>query len=258
MVKRVGKWPYPLESVRLFDTAILLQRIIGIRLCLLRLLGAASFKNSVDCSEYLLCRLVRDHFAFNPVLNVATAVFRACQSKRFTNKERNCFRLNFSQAHGSLFGVVDVGFRSMAQNNVSKLVTESLVRQFREGRYSNLRNLRVALNIAVGVDERNLFDAKRSKGTFCIPIWCLGHRHSLTFGLCKHKPAWLPDECGYVKLVFTCLTVRLLASKRHAKPDGLFTFADLPTCIKPSFVCVDGSWLDTMTGALQKSGKLIA
>src|SRR6266567_4526289 len=75
---------------------------------------AAGLENSVGRSEDLLSRLLRDRFAFDKVLNVATAVLRACQSKRFTNQERDCFGLNFSKAPWYLVGVVDVGFRRMA------------------------------------------------------------------------------------------------------------------------------------------------
>src|SRR6266481_4183863 len=118
----------------------------------------ASLKNAVGCSKDFLCRLLRDHITFKPVLNVASAVFRACQSKRFTNQKRYCFGFNFSQAPWRLFRVADVGFHSVKQNDMGYLVKQSLVREFSKRRYSNLRFLRVSLNVVVRVCEWNLFD----------------------------------------------------------------------------------------------------
>src|SRR6185295_5841048 len=194
----------------------------------------ASLKNAVGCSEDFLRRLLRDHIALKPVLNVASAVFRACQAKRFTNQKRYCFGFNFSQAPWRLFGVADVGFCRVQQNNVGDFVKQGFVRQFSKRRYSNLRFLRVSLNVAVCVCERNLLDAKRSKGSFFVPFWNLGHWYRLAIGLRKHKPSRLPNKSGYVKLVFACLAVRLLASERHAKPDCLFALSDLSAFVEPS------------------------
>src|ERR1700730_7425702 len=206
----------------------------------------ASLQNAVGCSEDFLRRLLRDHIALKPVLNVASAVFRACQSKRFTNQKRYCFGFNFSQAPWRLFRVADFGFRSVAQDNVRDFVKQSLVREFSKRRYSYLRLLRVSLNVAVCVCERNLLDAKASKSAFLVPFWTLGHWYRLAIGLRQYKPSWLPNESGYVKLVFACLAVGLLASKRHAKPDCLLAFANLSAFVEPSFVSIDRSGLDTL------------
>src|SRR6185295_7438291 len=214
----------------------------------------ASLQNAVGCSEDFLRRLLRDHITLKPVLNVASAVFRACQSKRFTNQKCYCFGLDFSQAPWRLFRVADVGFCRVQQNNVGDFVKQGFVRQFSKRRYSNLRLLRVSLNIAVCVCERNLLDAKCSKGALFIPFWSLGHCYRLAIGLAQYKPSGLPDKSGYVKLVFSCLAVGLLASKRHAKPDGLFAFADVAAFVEPSFICINRAWLDTVAVALQECG----
>src|SRR5262249_57362073 len=109
-----------------------------------------------------------------------------------------------------------------------------------------LRLLRVALNVAVCVGEWNFFDAKCSKGAFLIPFWNFGHRYRLAIGLREHKPSRLPHERGYVEFVFASLLVGLLSSERHAKPDGLFAFADVPLFVEPSFICINRAWLDTL------------
>src|ERR1041384_899954 len=212
----------------------------------------ASLENAVGCSEDFLRRLLRDHIALKPVLNVASAAFSAAQAKRFTNEQRYCFCLDFSQAPWRLFGVADVGFHGVQQDNVGDFVKQSLVREFSKRRYSNLGFLRVSLNVSVCVCERNLLDAKCSKGALFIPFWNLGHWYRLAIGLCQYKPSWLPHESGNVEFVFACLAVSLLASKWHAKPDGLFAFADLSASVEPSFICINWPWLDTVTVALQK------
>src|SRR5262249_5707274 len=142
------------------------------------------------------------------------------------NQKRYCFGLDFSQAPWRLFRVADVGFCRVQQNNMCDLVKQSLVREFSEWRYSNVRLLRVSLNVAVSLCEWNLLDAQRSKGAFFVPFRNFGHWHRLAIGLRQHEPSGLPNESGYVELVFACLAVGLLASKGHAKPDCLFAFSN--------------------------------
>src|SRR5262249_24305342 len=51
-----------------------------------RLVIQSGLKNPVGCSKDFLGRLLGDYIAFKPVLNVASAVFRAAQTKRFINE----------------------------------------------------------------------------------------------------------------------------------------------------------------------------
>src|SRR5262249_31111342 len=106
--------------------------------------------------------------------------------------------------------------------------------------------------------ERNYLDVQRRKSAVLVPFWDFRHRDGLAFGLCQHKPIGLPGKAGNEFFLLTRVLVLLVARQRHAEPDRLFAFTDLPAFLLPSLVGINGAGLDAANIALHECGKLVA
>ena len=132
---------------------------------------SACAKNLVGGVENALGGTLTDGLASAPRLDIAPAIFRARQPKRFAAKQRHGFGFYLANISGCGFGVGKVALIAMAKGNVSQLMEKGFAWLHGNRADGDLpATLGVTLGVAIQVLKGDSLDFQRGKCRLLVPF----------------------------------------------------------------------------------------
>ena len=165
------------ERWRALLTLLLTQQI---SVCVFRcsLSGWSACANDlVGGAEDFLCALFGDRIGvetdslIKPVLDIAATIIGTFKAQRFATQKRNGFGFYFAQISWRRFGVREVGFGGVAENDVCEFVKKRFVWKLSDGVNCYLALASKTLTVSVSLIEWDAFNAERCNCFLRIPLW---------------------------------------------------------------------------------------